>query len=335
MSDRVLKVALVGAVLAGVSGGAARGGWAEALFAERGHDFGPVPRGAKVRHSFVLNNRLAEPITILDVRASCGCTTGRATAATVPPGHSAAVEAVLDTRNFVGKKKTTLTVSLMTAAGREAEVKLGVASEILSDIVLNPGAVEFGALSRGQTATGVVTIDRLGMPNWRAERMVSTSKVLDATLVETARSADGVGYKLTVALKPGAQAGPIRDEIRILTNDPETPAIPILVTGLVRGDVSATPALLALGDVASAGGAQGRYLVRGARPFAITAVEGEGDGFALSVDDKAQKTLHVVTLSYRPEPGTARGDLRKTFRLVTDLPDEPPLELNATLHVNP
>jgi hypothetical protein len=42
-----------------------------------------------------------------------------------------------------------------------------------------------------------------------------------------------------------------------------------------------------------------------------------------------------LTLSYNPEEGTTRGDLRRTFRVVTDLPGEPPLELTATLSVSP
>src|SRR3982751_6691207 len=98
-----------------VLGTPARGaGWAEGLFAESGHDFGPVPRGAKVRHAFVLTNRLPEPITIRDVRASCGCTTSKAGATSVAPGGSTTVEAEMDTRNFVGRKATTLTVTLAT-----------------------------------------------------------------------------------------------------------------------------------------------------------------------------------------------------------------------------
>ena len=62
--------------------------WAEGLFTEKAHDFGPVPRGGKFRHEFLLINRLAEPVTILNVRASCGCTTGRAGASQVAPGQS-------------------------------------------------------------------------------------------------------------------------------------------------------------------------------------------------------------------------------------------------------
>src|SRR3954463_16028203 len=113
-----VKTALGVAVLFGIVGHrAAAAGWSDSLFAEKGHDFGPVPRGGKVRHSFVMTNRLSEPITITNVRASCGCTSGKAGASLVPPGQSAVVEAEMDTRNFVGPKATTLYVSLVTASG--------------------------------------------------------------------------------------------------------------------------------------------------------------------------------------------------------------------------
>src|SRR4249919_2230399 len=106
----------------------AAAGWADGLFAERAHNFGAVPRGAKVKHDFVLTNRLAEPVTILNLRASCGCTSGKASASLLNPGESAVIEAHMDTRNFLGLKSTILYVTLVTAAGREAEVRLGVTS---------------------------------------------------------------------------------------------------------------------------------------------------------------------------------------------------------------
>ncbi len=117
--------------------------WSDGLFPQNRHDFGMVPRGVKVKHDFLLVNRLAEPITILNLRPSCGCTSGQASASTVGPGQTAVIEAQMDTRNFVGLKSTILYVSLITASGREAEVGLGVTSHILSDVVLNPGADRF------------------------------------------------------------------------------------------------------------------------------------------------------------------------------------------------
>jgi hypothetical protein len=63
--------------------------------------------------------------------------------------------------------------------------------------------------------------------------------------------------------------------------------------------------------------------------------EGSTEGFKLSTDDASRKGMHVLTVSYRPEEGAPRGDLRHTFRVLTDLPGEPPLDLTVTLHVDP
>jgi hypothetical protein len=166
--------------------------------------------------------------------------------------------------------------------------------------------------------------------------MVSGSRALTAQLVETKRDATGaVSYRLDVGVKPDAPAGPLREEIRLLSNDRETPSIPILVTGWVRGDLTASPSLLTMGEVNSAEAKQGRFVIRASKPFAITQVDGAGDGFSVAPPDGSRKTLHMLTVAYKPDEGTTRGDLRRVFRVSTDLPGEPPLDLTATLHVAP
>ena len=167
----------------------------------------------------------------------------------------------MDTRNFLGLKSTILYVTLVTASGREAEVRLGVTSNILADIVLNPGAVDFGTVMKGETASQTLTIDRIGTPGWRFERMVSASRVLTAQLTETRRDAKGsVSYTLNVGIKPDAPAGPVRDEIRLMSNDREAASMPIMVTGYIRGNLTAAPSILTMGEVASTAGKQGRYI---------------------------------------------------------------------------
>jgi hypothetical protein len=309
------------------------GAWSDSLFAENRHDFGMVPRGVKVAHDFLMTNRLAEPVTIVNLRPSCGCTSGRASAAVVSPGQTATIEAEMDTRNFVGVKSTVLFVTLVTSSGNEAEARLGITANILSDIVLNPGAIDFGMVGRGQTPTQVMTIDRIDAPRWRFVKMESASRALDAQLVETSRKGGAVRYTLSVSLKPDAAAGPLRDEIRLLSNDAESPCIPILVTGAIRGDLTAAPSVLALGQVHSSAGVQGRFIVRASRPFVIQAVDGAGDGFSIAPGEAKRQTLHVVTVGYKPEEGSSKGDIRHVFRVHTDLPGEPPLDLTATLHV--
>lgn len=336
MSRAFSRGALAACVVMGIGSGVVRGAsWADRMFAEDRHHFGPVPRGAKVKHDFVMVNHLSEPVTILGLRPSCGCTSGRASASVVGPGQSAVIEAQMDTRNFVGEKSTVLYVSMMTAGGREAETGLGVSSTILSDVVLNPGSIDFGAVAKGQSPTRTLTIDRINLEGWRVHRMVSGSRVLNAQLAETSRKGGEVSYTLTVGLKPDAPAGQVRDEIRILSNDPETPSIPVMVTAWVRGELTAAPSALSMGRVNSTSGVQGRFVIRGAHPFAIRAIEGNGDGFTASSPPKARQAVQIVTVAYRPEEGSTRGDLRRVFRVYTDLPGEPPVDLTATLHVDP
>jgi hypothetical protein len=121
----------------------------------------------------------------------------------------------------------------------------------------------------------------------------------------------------------------------MLSNDRETPSIPVMVTAWVRGDLTAVPSVLTLGEVDSTAGKQGRFILRASRPFAVTVVEGAGDGFSVAGADGSRKAMHVLTVNYKPEEGTTRGDVRRLFRVHTDLPGEPPLDLTATLHVAP
>jgi hypothetical protein len=316
--------------------GQARGDtWTDLLFANNRHDFGAVPRGAKVKHNFLMVNRSSEVLTIVNLHPSCGCTSGQASARVVAPGQSCIVEAQMDTRNFVGPKSTILFVTMMTSSGQEVEARLGVSANIRSELVLNPGSIDFGTVSRGKPAERELEIERINGEGWRFTRMLTSSRALGARLVETSRNGGSVSYKLTVSVKPDAPVGVLREELRLISNDPETPSIPVLVTGVVRGELSAAPSILTLGRVDSSKGATGRFVVRGSRPFVIESIEGSGDGFTATAQQGVRSSAHVVTVAYKPAAGGAKGDLRKTFRVRTDLADEPPLDLTAILHVTP
>lgn len=50
------------------------------------HDFGDVPRGEKATAVFTLENVGSTPITILNTRASCGCTAAVLSEKVIAPG---------------------------------------------------------------------------------------------------------------------------------------------------------------------------------------------------------------------------------------------------------
>ena len=243
----------------------------------------------------------------------------------------------MDTRNFLGLE---VDDPLRDARHRERArggSAAGVTSNILADIVLNPGAIDFGTVMKGQAPTPGAH-DR---PDQRAGVAVREDGLGESGPRRPSSPRPGAirrgasRYTLTVGIKPDAPAGPLRDEIRLLSNDRETPSIPVMVTAMgPRG-----PDGRALGARPRRGGLDRRQAGAVHRPRVAAVrhhrVEGAGDGFSVAPPEKARKTMHVLTLTYKPEEGTTRGDLRHRFRVHTDLPGEPPLDLTATLHVAP
>lgn len=56
-------------------------------FEEEEHDFGNGPQGTPVQHEFVFKNVGNAPLVLLDVKASCGCTTPSWPKEPVMPGQ--------------------------------------------------------------------------------------------------------------------------------------------------------------------------------------------------------------------------------------------------------
>jgi len=67
------------------------------------YNFGEVLEGIAVVHTFVLQNLGDEPLTIGDVRVSCGCTTTSLAKSTLAPGESVDLEVTFDSADFSGK----------------------------------------------------------------------------------------------------------------------------------------------------------------------------------------------------------------------------------------
>ncbi len=84
-------------------------------FSETSFDFGKINEAdGPVTHEFTFVNNTIEPIQILNVKASCGCTTPAWTREPVAPGESGMVQAQYNPKNRPGvfNKSLTLTTSL-------------------------------------------------------------------------------------------------------------------------------------------------------------------------------------------------------------------------------
>jgi hypothetical protein len=93
-------------------------------------DFGEAVEGEIVKARFELTNTGKEPLKILDVRPSCGCTVADYSKETIAPGKKGWVEAKVDTDGLPGgeiaKTVTVMANTLPTAT------KLTVKGKVIS-----------------------------------------------------------------------------------------------------------------------------------------------------------------------------------------------------------
>jgi len=336
------SAAILPVIIASWCSMASAGTWAEGLFSELKHDFGNVPRGAERRCGFSIRNTTDSPVRIAGLSRTCGCTQitldekivldqnvrNARESQILLPGEEARIGVLLDTRSFTGAKTAEVTVSFDQPS--HADVRLLVSSYIRQDIVLNPGSVQLGSLSRGQELTRELDIEYAGQVNWQVLSVTNANPNLQVDFTEMYRKPGQVGYRLTVAARATMPPGFIRDTLIIETNDPATPQFPVLVNGQVQADLIVTPSNLSFGTVKPGQTITRQVLLRGKSPFQVTNVAGNDSKFQLERPQGAQN-LHkvVVRFTASDEPGTREC----TIRVETDMADRSAAEFKATVQV--
>lgn len=311
---------VLGASLALVAAQASAQEWAEKMFSTLEHDFGTVARGSDQVFRFEVTNLYKQDMTLTDVRSSCGCTAPTLENKVIKTHEKGYVVARFNTRTppHMGQNGATLTVTL--GAPYFAEVQLHVHGNIRSDVVFNPGAIEFGDVNEGEAGEKSITVDYAGRSNWEIVDVTNENDNFAVELVETARTAGRVSYTLGVKLKAGLPAGYIKDQLTVVTNDsrPENQRIPLFVSGHIRPEFSVTPERLVLGELEPGKEITKKIVVRGREPFKITDIacgEGEQDCFTFETD-KDSKAVHFVEVKFRA--GENPGKIQTPIRILTD-----------------
>jgi hypothetical protein len=321
------------------------GSWAEGLFSDLRYDFGNVPRGNDVAHEFVVTNNTGSPVRISGMRRTCGCTLvtlddkpvmdqnlrESSDKKLIPPGQQARIGVVLDTRNFLREKSSEITVLFDQPA--PASVRLTVTSFIRQDIVLNPGAVQFGTVTRGQEASKDLDMEYAGQADWRIVSISSHDPNLEVTFSELYRKPGRIGYRVTTRLKQYAPAGTFRDVLAVETNDPTSSMVNVTVEGQVQPDIVVTPPTLVF--TAKPGQEVTRQVfIRGKTPFHLASndLAGNDPNFSVKASDAAQ-SLHNVTVRF--VAGQQPGTFERVLRFQTDVPGQAAIELKTRVDVVP
>jgi hypothetical protein len=302
-------------LLIGASSAAAQE-WAKKMFKTTNHNFGNVARGAKAEFAFELTNSYEEDIHIAGVRTSCGCTTPTITKPWLKTWEKGAIVAEFNTRSFLGHKSATITVTIDKPYF--AEVQLTVEGFIRSDVVFDPGAIDFGEVDEGATVEKSVAVSYAGRSNWQIMDVRCANPYFEVELNERQRTTGRVVYDMLVRLLPAAPAGFIHDELTIVTDDQQLRNIPLTVEGHVASPLSVSPASLFLGVLEPGQTVTKQLVVRGKQPFKIVGVKCPDGCFEFKTTGDAKK-LHFIPVTFTA--GANPGKVAETIEIQTDLGD--------------
>jgi hypothetical protein len=298
------------------------------MFDTTSHNFGTVARGSKVEHTFTVTNIYQEEVHIASVRSSCACTTPQIANSTLKTWDKGKIVAQFNTRSFLGDKNATVTVTIDKPFF--AEVQLQVAGYIRSDVVLDPGFVDFGNVDQGGAAEKKLNISYAGRDTWKIVDVQSANRHLEAQLTETSRTAGQVGYQLIVRLRNDAPVGYLKDHLTLITNDERSKEIPVDVEGQIVADLTVSPASLFMGVIQPGKKVTKQLVVKGKKPFKITAIECDDPSFTFKTPETAA-TVHLVPVTY--EAGEEPGKVTQKIRIQTDIGEGISSELNAYAEV--
>ncbi len=324
-----------------IAGRASAQDWAREMFDPKGQgltsfDFGAVARGAKVEHRFAVQNIYNEDAHIKSAKASCGCTTPEVPAQILKTWQTAYVVAKVDTVNFDGQKDVTIDVEFDKPF--KAEVQLHIYCYIRKDVVVQPGLVHLST-AQGTAAQQKATIRYAGRPDWRIQRVECANPSISGDVIQIARGGGMVTYDLTVNLAADAKAGYSRDELNLVTNDPNPRAqrVPVPVETLVAAAVTVHPSPLIMGAVAVGklvNPVMRPLVVVSPSPFQIIRVESTDPRFRCDLPPvlgpaAALHRLPVVFLG-----GDTPGKVSTRIRIQTTASPEP-LEAEVSITLTP
>jgi Protein of unknown function (DUF1573) len=288
--------------------------WANQMFEATVHDFGVVSRNAKAEYAFTFENKLKENLHIASVRSSCGCTKPVVSNPIVKPGERGQIVAQFNTRSFIGQKSAMITV--VFDQPYYAEVQLTVTGQIRSDIVTEPGEVQFGDVPVGQERAVSLKISYAGRPDWKILDVRGQSDHLEVRLNQEPAAGNLIAYTMSVKLKETAPAGDMQEEIVVVTNDRQNDKFSLPVKASIRPPISISPAFVSLGSVSAKSAAKDRIIVRGDKPFAITEIVCDDPRIQFQIP-KGERPIHVVPFTFTADART--GEFRQQIIVKTNL----------------
>lgn len=316
-AGRCWKFLLIFAVFAPTA--VAQQGWADALVDRRKVDFGVIATGSEAIETLKVTNNLTTTVQLSGVSTGCQCASATITGPRqLAPNQSTTIEVRMNTLAYTRKRETKLTIGFDAPA--LATVEVPIEAYIRTDVVFEPGKLDFGSVDFGKGAEQSVKVTYAGRPDWQIVRVKCTNPALkcQSNLIsrnESPVNGINVEYSLQFQLLPQAQPGRFQEYVTLETDDAANPFIPLMVLGTVQPDISITNPRIEIKALRPGQTATARVVVRGIRPFVVSEVNCGGlkDCFTVRMGETPEK-LQVVDMTFtapdRPGRFTERMQLK-------------------------
>lgn len=298
-------------------------------------DFGVLEQQETRSAEVVIANAGDEPLKILNVDASCGCTTTALPRNLLQPGESVALQIDFSSKNFSGDQ--TKIVEVTTNDPRQPQLEIVVKAYVKVALLIDPPLkrVEFARSQRGQRHTKQVTFTATEQPQLEIGLKRYNADLFDLAVINSYEGNPQVAV-LQVTVDEDMPAGQHRDIAQLTTNIAGTPQVDIelrcqIVQDLIVNHDDVRFRYVMPGDplrqtVKIVPFAEGTH-------FTVTGAEIDVPGLSVSVKEKVPNTeTHVMiegqAIAKDDERAVAaKGRMKGTLKIYTDLASQPVIEV--------
>lgn len=276
----------------------AQSNWAEEMVSPRKLEFGVIATGSEAVKVITIENKTSATVHISSTSTACRCAEASSPGKNLlAPGEKTTIEVRMNTRSFKQQRDTSLTI--LFDSPQFAEVRIPISAYIRTDVVFEPGKVDFGKREFLAGGTTKVNIAYAGRPDWQIRDIKITNPDLTADLKELSRSGGSVTYELDMNLSPETRPGRIRDLVTLITDDATNPYVPLLVEATVVPDITISNPNIAIRSMKPGQTTTVKVVMQGNKPFLIEDVDCRklGDCFKVKMSEK-ENTLQIVEMEF-------------------------------------
>ncbi len=229
-----IVLAVLGLAAAGIAPALAE---KKAGFPERSFEAGDVQQGSSFEHEFVVKNDGDEPLTVLEVHPTCGCTILDYPTGAIAPGGEGKIHFKIDTKTL-GTGKQSKTITVLTDAPNAERTVLQMKFNVVTAIEFLPRSQVYLYSTRGESKQERILV-RPHVDGLQVLGVSSSNPLVKVTLepatAATGNAAPRSGVRAILSEQPGdywviveltadAPVGTHKAEVAVKTSDPAVTA---------------------------------------------------------------------------------------------------------------